>query len=67
MIIWNGSPQYSIADDQGQRFELLIEEEAFREFGGALLIDRKRVTVVGTLLGNEPKRLKVSALYLAPP
>ena len=41
-------PRFTLADDQGGRTPLEIAEAHLRSLGGALALDRKRVTVRGT-------------------
>ena len=63
--VWNGRPRYWITDDQGQRTEIVLDEELARPLGGPLAFDRRRVTVVGELLSDPPGVVRVSSIALA--
>jgi len=43
--------KYLLIDDQGEWVELLLDGELVRPFGGPLALNRKRVTVVGRMVG----------------
>ena len=64
-IIWNGEPLYTITDDQGQQTTLLIDEEVAKTAGGPLEIDQKRVTIVGEVVSESPRTVRVLYIYFA--
>lgn len=65
-IIWNGGPRFILIDDQGRSFRLLVEEELFKPFGGALELQRKRVRVTGEAVTQPPGAIRVHSIRLEP-
>lgn len=63
-VIWNGEPEYIIADDQSRSTRLLIAPELLRGVGGPLALNRKRVTIVGELLPGRPDTIRVLSIHL---
>jgi len=57
--VWNGGPHYSITDDQGQTTRLLLDDETAKPLGGPLELDRKRVTIVGEIISDSPRTVRV--------
>jgi hypothetical protein len=62
--IWDEKPHYSITDDQGQRTDILFDEELAKSYGGALTFDRKRVTIIGEAMNNPPGLVRVVSIKL---
>jgi hypothetical protein len=46
-VIWNDRTHYFLSDDQGRWTELLLDEEMIESLGGPLVMNRKRVKIVG--------------------
>lgn len=65
-IIWNGGPRFILIDDQGRSFRLLVEEELFKPFGGALELQRKRIRVTGEAVTQPPGVIRVHSIRLEP-
>lgn len=65
--IWNDEPLYSITDDQGQIIQLLLEDEIAKPFGGPLELDRRRITIVGEVVSDSPRVVRVLSVELADP
>lgn len=63
--IWNHETHYTINEDQGQKTELLIDEEVAKPLGGSLAINGKRITIKGELVKDSPKTVKVMSIQLA--
>ena len=63
-IIWNDEPLYTITDDQGQNTTLLIDEETAKTVGGPVAIDRKRITIVGEVVSESPRTVRVLSIQL---
>ena len=63
--IWNGRPQYWLADDQGQRIRILLDEDVARPLGGPQAFNRRRVTVVGEVVSQDPRTVRVVAIEFA--
>lgn len=63
---------YQLADDQGTVYDLELHPEAARAYGGALALNRRRVTVSGAMLALEPghdgdRRMRVLSMAPAGP
>ena len=59
---------YILTEDSGERHELLIDIDLMRPLGGPMVLNRKRVTVVGeweSVGPDAPARLRVSSIGLA--
>ena len=63
--IWNGKPHYSITDDQGQVTQLLLDDETAKPLGGPLELDRKRITIVGEIISDSPRIVRVLSVQFA--
>lgn len=63
-IIQNGHVVYTLFDDQGTSWELLIEDSLVQPLGGIQALNGKRITVNGTWTGDTPAKLKVSSLQI---
>ena len=63
--IWNDEPLYSITDDQGQTTQLLLDDETAKPLGGPLELDRKRVTIVGEIISDSPRTVRVLSVQFA--
>jgi hypothetical protein len=63
--IWNGKPHYSITDDQGQVTQLLLDDETAKPLGGPLELDRKRITMVGEIISDSPRIVRVLSVQFA--
>ena len=63
--IWNDEPRYSITDDQGQTTQLLLYDETAKPLGGPLELDRKRVTIVGEIISDSPRIVRVLSVQFA--
>ena len=63
--IWDGEPLYSITDDQGQTTQLLLDDETAKPLGGPLELDRKRVTIVGEIISDSPRTVRVLSVQFA--
>jgi hypothetical protein len=63
--VYNHQPHYSITDERGRIATLLLTEEATRPFGGPLFIDRKHVTITGTVNTVNPLAVRVLNIRLA--
>jgi hypothetical protein len=63
--IWNEEPHYSITDDQGQNTELLLDAKTAKPLGGPLQLDRKRVTIVGEIISDSPRIVRVQSVRFA--
>lgn len=62
--IWNGGPHYSITDDAGQRYDVLLDEKVAKPFGGPLALDRKRFTIIGESTTNSPNIIRVLSIRM---
>ncbi len=67
VTVWNGAPHYSITDAQNQTTELLVEDAVEKPLGGLLELDRKRVTVMGEVVSNSPRTIRVISIQAAGP
>jgi hypothetical protein len=69
--IWSqagdGGALYTITDDQGQDTKLLMEDETAKPLGGPLALDRKRVTIVGEIISDSPRTVRVQSVQFANP
>jgi hypothetical protein len=65
--IWNGEPHYSITDDQGQTTQLLLDDEIAKPLGGPLELDRKRVTIIGEIVSDSPRIVRVLSVQFVDP
>lgn len=63
-IIRNGHVVYTLFDDQGAPWELLIEDSLVQSLGGTQALNEKRITVNGTWTGDTPAKIKVSSLQV---
>lgn len=61
-IIWNDRTRYFLADDQGRWTELLLDEEIVKPLGGPLVLNRRRVKIVGVPVASPPNAIRV--LYI---
>ena len=59
------APLYTLTDDSGQRTSLLMDESLAARLGGVLSLDRRRVTVSGTLLRSAAAQGNVATLRVA--
>ena len=64
--IWGRETIYSVTDDQGKQTRLHFDPELTRPLGGPPALDRKRVTVAGEVVSDDPAVLRVLAIDLAP-
>ena len=60
--VWNGEAHYFITDEQGQTTQLLLEEAVARPLGGPLALDRKRVTILGEVVSESPRIVRVTSV-----
>ena len=63
--VWNGGAHYSITDAQGQTTTLLMEDAIAKPLGGPLALDRKRVTIVGEIVSDLPRTVRVLSVQFA--
>lgn len=63
-IVQNGHTVYTLFDDQGAPWELLIDETLLQSVGGAQALNGKRVLVDGTWTSDTPAKIRVSSLQI---
>jgi len=56
---------YTLTEDSGERYELLIDIELMQPLGGPVTLNRKRVTVMG-VWEHDPPQFRVRSIKLAP-
>lgn len=61
-IVQNGHIIYTLFDDQGAAWELIIDESVLQSAGGAQALSDKRITVSGTWTSDTPAKIRVSSL-----
>ena len=66
-IIRNGETRYWITDDEEQITTLIIDNAIFIPFGGSFAVDRKRVTIVGEVVSESPRTVRVLSIQIASP
>ena len=64
-IIWNGEARFFIDDDSGTTYEVELDEDVARPRGGPLELNRKRLTITGVFVSEEPKVFKAEGIELA--
>lgn len=63
-VVTNGETHYTLTDDHGKTYLLVIDEQLLQASGGALAFDRKRVIVTGFLKAISPETLDVNSIQL---
>lgn len=63
-ILWNDKPHYLLTDDQGQTYDLKINDDLVTNLGGPLVLDRKRVTVTGSIPAGSQDVIDVLSVKL---
>lgn len=66
-LVRNGVTRYYLADDTGQIWEALIDDELISSLGGPLAVDRQRVTVSGEAQSGSSGLIRVITIQLAAP
>jgi len=66
-LVRNGVTRYFVADDTGQSWEMLIDDELIRSLGGPLAVDRQLVTITGEAPGGPSDMIRVITIQLAAP
>lgn len=65
--VWNGDAHYSLTDDAGNRYTILLEAETAKSIGGPLNADRKRVVLEGYFVSEAKDVFQVTSIELAKP
>ena len=63
-VVRNGGTHYFLVDDQGQTFELLLDEELAKKHGGPQSLDRQRVSITGQKLDGSSEKIQVISLEI---
>jgi hypothetical protein len=61
-VVQNGHTVYTLFDDQGTSWELIIDESLLQSVGGAQALKDKRITVSGTWTSDTPAKIRVTFL-----
>ncbi len=64
-IVWNDEPHYSITDDHGINTQLQMDDEIAKPLGGPLELDRKKITIVGKVIRDSPRTIRVLSVQFA--
>jgi hypothetical protein len=65
--VWNGEPHYTLTDEAGNRYKVLLEEQTAQSIGGPLEADRKRVVLTGYFVDETKEVFQVTSIELAEP
>lgn len=63
-VIQNGQITYMIFDDQGDSWELLIDEGLLTSVGGTQILNGKHVTIFGKWTADIPAKIQVASIKI---
>lgn len=63
-IIRNGETKYQLTDSYGKAYELILNEGMLKDIGGALPLDRKKVTISGKVDSQDENKVVVSSIRI---
>jgi hypothetical protein len=66
-VIWGNGPEYALVTRSGESVRLVLEPVALDSIGDPLVLDRRRVTVLGQRVDAHPPTMHVFVIRFTPP